>query len=599
MRSSPAQSPTQSPQEDRPDAGAARSSGAGPTEARTAPGFKQKTDRAESPPTAASRPRRGPIRSQGSRTSTVRRSHPSRKGASVPLRYAVASAAGLDAHGQPKVNQDAYSLRLRFMGIGTVHLMLVADGHGAAGHHVAQAVVDGFPRHLEHHARATGLVTMLGEFGSNCSRRRVDALHETVARAARGACLDLDQEIANSTQIDDAVSGSTLIALLIVNRTAFVVNVGDSRCVLGHVIQSREDVGEDEDKSCSSAADCCSFAPAPAGPPSRLSSFSNGIAPAPAPLHLQEKTPMTVGARPLSFPHVPTLPSERARIERMGGVVQPIIRPDGSTAGPQRVWAVEAEYPAPGLAVSRTLGDRFAKGAGVIAAPSVSRFALLPSRDVCIVLASDGVWDVLHDQRVMQIARNAGEDACKAAADICYAARDVWVAKGRGRRRRIDDITAFAVLLWPGKSPKELLSLDKVPASLAAKDAKMEEQEAVTASEHASPKGVSPRVARGLIGRSHPHNEQCSLAYDACDVGYGPRSKSAHALPKSSRGNERVSKDRGSRSVDPALEAGASGAQPKAWRSPFSVMRALARAVGRTPVTPTAPLSSTPAVEAC
>lgn len=587
--------------------GASRSSDKGPVTAGMAPAFKEETDRSLSPPAAGLRAQPGPVRSQDTRSSSTHRSRRSRKASSVPLRYAVASAAGLDAHGQPKVNQDAYSLQLRFMGIGNIHLMLVADGHGAAGHDVAQAVVDKFPRYLEHHARESGLYDMLAKPQSIRSRRRVGEVHELVARAARGACLDLDQEIAHSTQIDDSISGSTLIALLITSRTAFVVNVGDSRCVLGHVLgnDGGEDEEEDDAKSCTSVGDCYSFAPAPAGPPSRLSSRSRGIAPAPAPLHaMQPPQAFRVVPRPLSFSHVPTLPSERARIERMGGMVQPIIRPDGSVAGPQRVWAVGAELPAPGLAVSRTLGDRFAKGAGVIAAPSVSRFALLPSRDACIVLASDGVWDVLSDQRVMEIVHSAGEDACQAAADVCYAARDVWVAKSRGRRRRVDDITAFAVLLWPGKSREELLSLDRFSPSFPAAESRREEDKAsVGAATAESPKGVPTRVARGLSGERHSHCDQFDCSCDAHAAQCPHRSKSAKAVCGSAPATRRSAEEDGGspiRSSPELLGVSARGTRSKSWRSRLSVIRALARAIGRSPAAPTAPASSTPAaVEAC
>lgn len=72
--------------------------------------------------------------------------------------------------------------------------------------------------------------------------------------------------------------------------------------------------------------------------------------------------------------------------------------------GPPRVWVLNCTYP--GLAMSRSLGDVYAKKAGVIAEPELSSFTYDPEnnsehRDLVpkwIVAASDGVWDVMSNE---------------------------------------------------------------------------------------------------------------------------------------------------------------------------------------------------------
>lgn len=82
----------------------------------------------------------------------------------------------------------------------------------------------------------------------------------------------------------------------------------------------------------------------------------------------------------LSVDHKPNSREERSRIEDAGGVV--------IWAGTWRVGGV--------LAVSRAFGDRPLKRY-VIPTPYV-RQELLTSDDDCLILASDGLWDVVSNQ---------------------------------------------------------------------------------------------------------------------------------------------------------------------------------------------------------
>lgn len=95
-----------------------------------------------------------------------------------------------------------------------------------------------------------------------------------------------------------------------------------------------------------------------------------------------------LSAKRLTVDHKPDSPEEKLRIEAAGGKIQ--TPADGG--GVARVA---------GLATSRSFGSE-AKPL-VSAIPDVFEYELVPSSDVFLVLASDGVWDVLEDQYVIDL----------------------------------------------------------------------------------------------------------------------------------------------------------------------------------------------------
>lgn len=90
---------------------------------------------------------------------------------------------------------------------------------------------------------------------------------------------------------------------------------------------------------------------------------------------------------PLSLDHKPNREDEYARIEALGGKV---IQWNG-----YRVLGV--------LAMSRSIGDRYLKPY-IIPVPEVTVVARARD-DECLVLASDGLWDVLSNEEVCDAAR--------------------------------------------------------------------------------------------------------------------------------------------------------------------------------------------------
>ena len=52
---------------------------------------------------------------------------------------------------------------------------------------------------------------------------------------------------------------------------------------------------------------------------------------------------------------------------------------------------------------SRSLGDTVAHSAGVSSEPEFFRVTLDPKDDVCLVVASNGLWEFMNDQEVVDM----------------------------------------------------------------------------------------------------------------------------------------------------------------------------------------------------
>lgn len=119
----------------------------------------------------------------------------------------------------------------------------------------------------------------------------------------------------------------------------------------------------------------------------------------------------------LSRDHKPTRDDEKKRIHDKGGR---IIRVG--------IWRVQGV-----LAVTRALGDRRLKQF-VTSEPEITTHKLGPEDDL-LVLASDGIWDVLTSQQAIDIAR--------AQPDVKTAAR--VLTEAAIRLNSMDNVTALVV----------------------------------------------------------------------------------------------------------------------------------------------------------
>ena len=171
----------------------------------------------------------------------------------------------------------------------------------------------------------------------------------------------------------------------------------------------------------------------------------------------------------LNVPHKPERPEERQRIEAAGGQIyahdDPTIPESDRALIPKRVWyhntCSDDQSPTDsgkhmvGLAMTRSLGDSLAhQQAGVSSIPEID-CNCLDDGDEFIIVASDGLWDVLDPQSAIDkvqeyIIQHGHEDGLlgwspeRACQYICMAARQLWEEHSP---QTIDDITCLIVKL--------------------------------------------------------------------------------------------------------------------------------------------------------
>eukprot|EP00747_Dinoflagellata_sp_TGD_P184220 gnl/TRDRNA2_/TRDRNA2_39659_c0_seq1.p1 gnl/TRDRNA2_/TRDRNA2_39659_c0~~gnl/TRDRNA2_/TRDRNA2_39659_c0_seq1.p1 ORF type:complete len:448 (+),score=58.27 gnl/TRDRNA2_/TRDRNA2_39659_c0_seq1:47-1345(+) len=145
--------------------------------------------------------------------------------------------------------------------------------------------------------------------------------------------------------------------------------------------------------------------------------------------------------------HRPEAALERLRIEAWGGEVR--------TGGGR--WSDRGEgfkiprvyvkgYDVPGLCMARSLGDEAVKGHGVVADPEIAEMDMDVSLKPIIVIASDGIWEVVETETAMQIAKEEAQNnglrqvLKRLQEEACHR----WCRDAHGY---CDDITAIVAQL--------------------------------------------------------------------------------------------------------------------------------------------------------
>ncbi|CAH1231787.1 PPM1D [Branchiostoma lanceolatum] len=173
-----------------------------------------------------------------------------------------------------------------------------------------------------------------------------------------------------------------------------------------------------------------------------------------------------VRAVPLTHDHKPELPSERERIESLGGKVMNksgvnrVVwhRPKLSHTGPiRRSTQIDC---IPFLAVARSLGDLWSYDYGsgkymVSPEPDISVHTVDPRCDRFIVLASDGLWNMMSMQDVCNYvqeceARKHEEVGGHVSHKLVHKALSRW----RARMLRADNTTAITIFIDSPGGPK-------------------------------------------------------------------------------------------------------------------------------------------------
>ncbi|CAE7308569.1 unnamed protein product [Symbiodinium natans] len=130
--------------------------------------------------------------------------------------------------------------------------------------------------------------------------------------------------------------------------------------------------------------------------------------------------------------HKPSCVQERRRVEESGGEVRSLSSDDV----PRVFFPGQIR---PGLAMTRALGDNSAKGCGIIATPQVHH-TCMDMGQAAIVLASDGVWEVVQDHEVPALVCESFD-----TAKLQSEALTRWASLTGGQYR--DDVTSIVVPL--------------------------------------------------------------------------------------------------------------------------------------------------------
>jgi serine/threonine protein phosphatase PrpC len=167
-------------------------------------------------------------------------------------------------------------------------------------------------------------------------------------------------------------------------------------------------------------------------------------------------------ALPLSKDQTPRRHDEAKRCRQAGARILSFGQLSGDTRDedledPPRVWAPDGNYP--GTAFTRSLGDRVAKRLGVTAEPEVLPISL-SKHEKCLVIASDGIWDVLSNQQIMDICQNHHGDPHQACREIVETAHREWLkndlcASEDDPDASYDDITVVVIMLGQVETTKD------------------------------------------------------------------------------------------------------------------------------------------------
>ncbi|CAN8255762.1 unnamed protein product [Cochlearia groenlandica] len=299
------------------------------------------------------------------------------------------SASVFSKRGEKGVNQDC---ALVWEGFGCQEDMIfcgIFDGHGPWGHYVSKQVRNSMPSLLLCNWQKILAQTTLSEpddiVGSDKNLSRFDIWKQSYLKT----CVTVDQELEHHRKIDSYYSGTTALTVIRQGDVVYVANVGDSRAVLATV----SDDG-------------------------------------------------SLAAVQLTLDFKPNLPQEEERIIGCKGRVFCLK----DEPGVHRVWQPDAETP--GLAMSRAFGDYCIKEYGLVSVPEVTQ-RHISTKDHFIILASDGIWDVVSNQEAIEIVSATAEPA-KAAKRLVEQAVRAWNKKRRGIS--MDDMSVVCLFLHSSTS---------------------------------------------------------------------------------------------------------------------------------------------------
>ncbi len=246
---------------------------------------------------------------------------------------------GFDGEEPKENNQDNYFIYKNFMDKKDYIYMSVCDGHGVEGHFVSDFIKETLPYDMSENLKKQNILTE--------NEKEKEKIHDII----KETFILVNEKLVDNEEINSLFSGSTCVSLIYTPEKLIVPNIGDSRAVLGRLVN---------------------------------------------------KETNEYKAINLSRDHKPTEKDEAQRIIENDGRIQPFTE-DGEFVGPERVWIKEEEVP--GLAMTRSFGDRVAATVGVMSEPEIKEFNF-EEGDKFMIIASDGIWEFISSQECIDIIKD-------------------------------------------------------------------------------------------------------------------------------------------------------------------------------------------------
>ncbi|XP_019161205.1 PREDICTED: probable protein phosphatase 2C 65 [Ipomoea nil] len=335
--------------------------------------------------------------------------------ARVRLHGSSAFTSMYSKQGRKGINQDAMTVWENFTGQQGAYFCGVFDGHGPYGHKVSRFVRDTLPSKLSLSMKLSNLGVAPTENSNNNNNNNNNHHHHhhnnnndlfintpffTKLKANFvKSYVEMDEELEGETKIDTQCSGTTAVTVLKQGEHLIIGNLGDSRAI----ICTRDD-----------------------------------------------NTGQLVPEQ-LTIDLKPNLPSEFERIKNCNGRV--IAMEEEPNV--YRLWMPDDN--GPGLAMARAFGDFCLKTYGLTSVPELY-YRRLTDNDEFIVLATDGIWDVLSNNEVIKVVCSAKKRSSAAKVLVERAVR-AW--KYRYPCAKIDDCAAICLFLKRQQQPGQGGTLSK------------------------------------------------------------------------------------------------------------------------------------------
>ena len=288
-------------------------------------------------------------------------------------------------------NQDVALILEDVCGIKNYNIYCIMDGHGSNGHLISKYIKEKITQNLNNisfYFKKLSKTSSNIKYPDNILELIKNKLEKNNYKKIKDFYKLIDDGLsANEIFFDINFSGSTCIILFQIGNYLICSNVGDSRAIMvkenNEIIELSKDQKPDDEK-------------------------------------------------------------EKIRIEKMGGIISQCndLYDDGKEGGPFRIWVKGRDYP--GIAMSRSIGDKIAHDIGVISEPEIFCFNI---NDKCeyLVIGSDGIWQYLENENVSEIIRPffVEKNAENAVKEIIRKSSLAWIEKDK----IADDITVSVIFL--------------------------------------------------------------------------------------------------------------------------------------------------------